>query len=444
MSTGLVFGIPTLNRPTSPEWGLAIKALNPPINFNSIMATVPGMAVADARNHIVREALKHNAKYIFFVGDDTIPPAHTLRQLIFRMENDPKIGVVGGVYFTKSDPPAPLVFKENGAGSYWDWKVGEFFEVSGLGMDCTLLRTEIFQKLPEPWFKTVDEDSFLSGVNHAEMWTEDLYFLDKLKKFTDWKIYVDAGIIAGHYDWQSGRTFTIPPNSLPMRRMEFNGEKRIIDIGCGPQYRPFEEGIAVRYDIDERWNPDYRGDVRQLPFDDNSFDIVFSSHVLEHLGRHETIPVLKEWIRILRSDGELRLVLPNIEWAAIQLVSGPPLGRDPKLSNDIMNVFYGAQSSEYDFHKTGFTEQKIRQILSELDFEVTHYEEQGYNIILKAKQILNYATACKVSGMTATQASLKDLTKGATKALKEAKAQNKKISTKTPITKPKTSGKKRK
>lgn len=389
MSTGLVFGIPTLNRPTSPEWGLAIKALNPPINFNSIMATVPGMAVADARNHIVREALRLNAKYIFFVGDDTIPPAHTLRQLIFRIENDPKIGVVGGVYFTKSDPPAPLIFKENGAGSYWDWKVGEFFEVTGLGMDCTLIRTEVFKNLPEPWFKTVDEDSFLSGVNHAEMWTEDLYFLDKLKKFTDWKIMVDTGIIAGHYDWQTGRTYTIPPNSLPMRRMEFSGEKRIIDIGCGPQYRPFEEGIAVRYDIDERWNPDYRGDVRQLPFGDESFDIVFSSHVLEHLGRNETIPVLKEWTRILKRDGELRLVVPNIMWAAKMLTENRVFADRAKIENDIMNVLYGGQTSEYDFHKTGFTEQKIKHLLGQIDFHVTKYEEQGYNIILTAVHYLS-------------------------------------------------------
>lgn len=434
MSTGLVFGIPTLNRPTSPEWGLAIKALNPPINFNSIMATVPGMAVADARNHIVRTALQHNAKYIFFVGDDTIPPAHTLRQLIFRMENDPEIGVVGGVYFTKSDPPSPLVFKENGKGSYWDWKVGEFFECTGLGMDCTLIRTEVFSKLPEPWFKTVDEDDFLKGVNHAEMWTEDLYFLDKLKKFTDWKIMVDTGIIAGHYDWQSGRTFTIPPNSLPMRRLEFNGDKRIIDIGCGPQYRGFEEGIAIRYDIDERWNPDYRGDVRQLPFGDGSFDIVFSSHVLEHLGRHETIPVLKEWIRILKPDGELRLVLPNIMWAAQNIINHE--GRNPKVDNDIMNVFYGAQSSEYDFHKTGFTEQKIKTILAELDFQVIHYEEQGYNIILKAQSVLSGVTVNYCSGDVPVE-----ILKASAKVLKNM-PKAKKLTGPSPA-KPKTSGKRK-
>ena len=61
--------------------------------------------------------------------------------------------------------------------SYWDWKIGEFFECSGLGMDCTLIRCSVFEKLTKPYFLTVDKDLTVDGKNNIEAWTEDLYFL---------------------------------------------------------------------------------------------------------------------------------------------------------------------------------------------------------------------------------------------------------------------------
>jgi ubiquinone/menaquinone biosynthesis C-methylase UbiE len=49
-------------------------------------------------------------------------------------------------------------------------------------------------------------------------------------------------------------------------------------------------------------------DAAALSFDDASFDRVIAAHVLEHLYKpHE---VLREWIRVLRPNGTLSLVLP--------------------------------------------------------------------------------------------------------------------------------------
>jgi hypothetical protein len=203
--TGVVIGIPTLGRPVSLAWASAYKSLNPPINYNMTVMQIMNSPVADARNAIAREALKNESRYVFFLGDDVVVPPHALRQFIMRMENNPHIGVIGGVYCSKSEPPAPLVFRGNGQGSYWDWKIGEFFEVTGLGMDCTLIRTDLFKELPEPWFKTVSNDEFAEGINKADQWTEDLWFLKQVADKTNSKIYCDGSIICGHEDVFAGQ-----------------------------------------------------------------------------------------------------------------------------------------------------------------------------------------------------------------------------------------------
>jgi hypothetical protein len=287
LGPGLVMGIPTIGRPVSLDWALAFKGMNPPINFNVNFCIVKGQQVADARNAIAREAIKTDAKYLFFLGDDVICPPHTLRQLIFRMENNVGIDVVGGVYCSKSDPSSPLVFRENGGGSYWDWKLGEFFKCTGLGMDCTLIRTSIFSKISEPWFQTVDKDQFLDAIYKAEQWTEDLYFFEKLQKI-DGIVYCDASVICEHVDVYNNKIYRLPKNSLPMRQKVVNGSKKVLIIGplielnesadithCGP----YEEA-------------DYRCSPDNLPFETDTFDWVIVT------TPEESFKSLTEWKRI--------------------------------------------------------------------------------------------------------------------------------------------------
>lgn len=382
---GLLIGLPTLGRPVSLEWALQYKGMNPPINY-SVNAMVPwGKPVDQARNEICEEAVKQGHKYVFFLGDDVIPPFATLKQLIFRAEQMPEIGVVGGVYCSKCEPPAPLVFRNNGVGTYWDWKVGEFFEVTGLGMDCTLIRTEVLTKLSKPWFKTVDDDDFKDARNQANQWTEDLYFCKKVIEETNYKIYCDASIISKHIDVYNNKVYSLPSESLPTRKLNVDENKlKAIDIGCGPIDRAdqFPEYTLVRADIRDDVNPDYRCDVRILPFDNESFDLVFSSHVLEHFNRKEWLDVLKEWLRLLKKDGLLVLILPNIEWAINEIHSNG--GKTERL-NDVMNVFYGAQSNDFDFHYNAFWPQRIEDTLRELGFKSIKFEHQGYNMIIRAK-----------------------------------------------------------
>lgn len=50
---------------------------------------------------------------------------------------------------------------------------------------------------------------------------------------------------------------------------------------------------------------------KRLPFPDNTFDLVYASHILEHVAWYKTSEVLREWIRIIRPGGSLEIWVPN-------------------------------------------------------------------------------------------------------------------------------------
>ena len=53
--------------------------------------------------------------------------------------------------------------------------------------------------------------------------------------------------------------------------------------------------------------------VKGLPFASNSIDVCYSSHVLEHLKRSEATFFLEEQRRILKHNGIIRVVVPDLE-----------------------------------------------------------------------------------------------------------------------------------
>jgi SAM-dependent methyltransferase len=54
---------------------------------------------------------------------------------------------------------------------------------------------------------------------------------------------------------------------------------------------------------------DLIADAARIPIEDNSFDFVMSSHMLEH--HQDTLRVLHEWKRLLKPGGVLFLILPH-------------------------------------------------------------------------------------------------------------------------------------
>jgi hypothetical protein len=65
--------------------------------------------------------------------------------------------------------------------------------------------------------------------------------------------------------------------------------------------------IAVGKAREIKW-----ADARKLPISDGSVEIIYSSHMLEHLDRKDAILFLAEAKRVLRVGGVIRLCIPDI------------------------------------------------------------------------------------------------------------------------------------
>lgn len=375
----LVYAVPFSGRPLPPRLLFAFHGVQVPMNFNTVFLNTVGVPIDHARNSFVEKALEIGAKYLYFWDEDVDVPPQTLRELVYIMDHNPQAAVVGGIYCLKTDRPEPLVFKEVGCGPYWDWKVGEIFEVGAIGMGCTLIRLECFKDLQKPYFQTVDNmEAYLDNVNFGEQWTEDLYFCDKLVKTGKWKILAHGQILPPHINLETGRAYTLPLDSKPMRPL-FTGRKKIVDLGCGPNKFKTPEGPTIGVDARDLEGVDYRCDLRKLPFATGEMDIVYSSHVLEHFGRNEIDEVLDEWLRIVKPSGEVRLCVPNIAWAAEQIMKGV-------VDNNVLNVLWGQQEYAENFHKNGFTPATFQALLKKKGFKKQEVKLEGYNIMLKARR----------------------------------------------------------
>lgn len=98
---------------------------------------------------------------------------------------------------------------------------------------------------------------------------------------------------------------------IAMKRAETDDFIRILDFGCGgsPYRSLFPNAEYVRADIEGTPNIDVVIDTSSnessLPIGDESFDIILSSQVLEHVSRPEAY--LQECWRLLRPNGRLIL-----------------------------------------------------------------------------------------------------------------------------------------
>ena len=107
--------------------------------------------------------------------------------------------------------------------------------------------------------------------------------------------------------------------------------------------------------------------------EDNSIEYIYASHLLEHIPHIQVKDVLKLWYSKLKEGGQLYINVPDLEWAADQLL----LLRDNNLNgyyhrfdteHGLLSIFYGSQSHDGEYHKSGFTNKYLRELLKEIGF----------------------------------------------------------------------------
>jgi predicted SAM-dependent methyltransferase len=139
-------------------------------------------------------------------------------------------------------------------------------------------------------------------------------------------------------------------------------KERYLHIGCGSVIlpSPFEN-------LDTRELPgvDHIGDAYPLAFKDNTFDLVYSSHVLEHFRRDETQAVINEWVRVLKPDGIIRLSVPSIE----NLIKIYQASGDMEY---IIGPLMGGQTYPQNFHYNMFDTKYLTKYLEAAGCEAVH------------------------------------------------------------------------
>lgn len=85
---------------------------------------------------------------------------------------------------------------------------------------------------------------------------------------------------------------------------------KYLNLGCGSRFHPDWTNLDM-IPTDQRVKAH---DLRQrLPFENESFDLVYHSHLLEHLPRDEISAFMQECRRVLKIGGIIRIAIPNLE-----------------------------------------------------------------------------------------------------------------------------------
>lgn len=140
--------------------------------------------------------------------------------------------------------------------------------------------------------------------------------------------------------------------------MEKNKEIKL-NLGCGERYIP---GF-VHIDIRKLPHVDYVASVDKLDmFKDNSVDLIYACHLLDHFRRNQVEDVLREWHRVLKSGGILRLAVSDFE----KLVEVYLKYRDLKL---ILGPLVGRQDYPENTHYTAFDYSTLAEVLKKVGFK---------------------------------------------------------------------------
>ena len=135
-----------------------------------------------------------------------------------------------------------------------------------------------------------------------------------------------------------------------------------VNIGCAK--RNFGSDW---YHIDaSKYEHIHSHDIENLPFKDNSVDLLYASHVLGYFDNIEVNDLLKKWHSVLKSGGILRLAVPNFKnyckmyyenKITIEQCLGPIFGK------------WYINDETIIYHKTTYDEKSLKNLLENNGFK---------------------------------------------------------------------------
>lgn len=163
-----------------------------------------------------------------------------------------------------------------------------------------------------------------------------------------------------------------------------------MEIGSGP--RKGENGWTT---LDSSAGCDLRWDLRNgLPFNDNCIDLIYSSHVLEHIPYGSLRALLADCLRVLKPGGAFSVCVPSAKKYIDAYAKGrnmmqegpvyqPAACETGSLIDQLNYTCYMDGAHKYMFDEenlvnllkiSGFSSARIREYDNDLDLEVRRWE----------------------------------------------------------------------
>lgn len=161
--------------------------------------------------------------------------------------------------------------------------------------------------------------------------------------------------------------------------------KKTLNVGAGGRtYKtyPTEDYVCVNIDERELPNIDAVCDVTNLEgFENDSFDHILASDIIEHFPIAKTNSILLEWKRVLKPEGLIEFRLPDLEALCRKYVEGK---QDAKLTSWLL---YGGQDYPGNYHYVAFDRKWLSNILINLGFVIVSVKDSDNNFELIARKV---------------------------------------------------------
>jgi ubiquinone/menaquinone biosynthesis C-methylase UbiE len=105
--------------------------------------------------------------------------------------------------------------------------------------------------------------------------------------------------------------------------------------------------------------------IDNIPFDDQTADEVVLIQVLEHVPQYKVGNVLCEINRVLKVGGSFIVGVPDVKGLAEMLVKSST----PEEEDWCIRLIHGTQKNPWSHHYCGYTERKLKNVLSLYGFE---------------------------------------------------------------------------
>lgn len=181
--------LPIFDRQTSWKFTISFRVMD--ILCPNTFAWPQGPGPMDKiRNTLAKNVLRASATHVFFMDTDQVYPRDTLMRLLAH-----DLPVVGAKVHRRFNPYEPIMYR--GECPHYkrvpsdEWSKGGLIEVDATGTGCLLIRSDVFEAIPEPWFEHRRREDDLGDVG------EDIDFCTKVRS-AGIPIYVDADVKLGH------------------------------------------------------------------------------------------------------------------------------------------------------------------------------------------------------------------------------------------------------